>query len=379
MVADRQDDPDTAEAAQSPRLVLSAPNALIGNRVRAHLAAMGVQAEESDLGLCIACPAVRWQTLLESLAVDLSATERRDTRVAVICPEDGRAAVSRSIFRSHSLEEMLCGLQHDWLQQIIDRDRIIMHLQPILQFPPGRLHGYECLMRGVDQHGAIVPPLTMFQGARQLGRLNELDGKCLLAALRAAAKLRASELTIFINVSPGVIEHPTRQLPQMMKQMDDCGLRPQQIALELVETEQVADQPGLKSALRCYRKAGFKVALDDVGAGYSSLLALSRLRPDYIKLDGELVRHAASSALEAKLVADLAETARQHHILTIAEGIETPAQFRLALDCGIRLTQGFFHARPSADALSQAETYRLTDRASVAAGATANAPCSRDI
>ena len=78
-----------------------------------------------------------------------------------------------------------------------------------------------------------------------------------------------------------------------------------------------------------------EIALDDVGAGYSSLLNLAYLRPDYIKLDGELVRRAAEGALEYKIVSDLAETARQNGIITIAEGIETEPQLHKALACGI--------------------------------------------
>jgi EAL domain-containing protein (putative c-di-GMP-specific phosphodiesterase class I) len=136
-----------------------------------------------------------------------------------------------------------------------------------------------------------------------------------------------------------------------MDVLNAAGVRPSQIAFEVVETDKVQSQRELKDVLRAYRKAGFKVALDDVGAGYSTLLSLAEMRPDYIKLDGELVRRSAESNLEAKLVRDLAETARQNGIITIAEGIETAGQMQSVLGAGVRITQGYFHGRPQASPL----------------------------
>ena len=114
--------------------------------------------------------------------------------------------------------------------------------------------------------------------------------------------------------------------------------------------------------LRCYRKAGFRIALDDVGAGYASLLSVSKVRPDYIKLDGELVRRAAGGALEAKIVGDLAETARQNGIVTIAEGIETADQFQLVARSGIRIMQGYWLAGPRPKPLLQIELRQILQR-----------------
>ncbi|MCY2953074.1 MAG: EAL domain-containing protein [Planctomycetota bacterium] len=352
---------------QPQRLLLSATNAVTTNRIRAHMTAAGIGAEESDVGLAIPCTALDWRAVLESIGVGLSPAERRDTRVAVIRSCQDAADMHRSIFRAQSLEEMLGGVHEQWLDDVLKNDRIAIHFQPIVQFPPGRLHGYECLMRGIDADGALIPPTRVLEAARRLGQLPLLDQKCRLAAIRAAAPLAGTGLTFFINVIPSAMARPRIQLAEMMQELQSRGLRPQEITLEIVETDQISNHRELLNILQYYRKAGFRVALDDVGAGYSSLLSLARLRPDYIKLDGELVRQAATSALEAKMVADLAETARQNGIITIAEGVETPHQFRLILASGIRLTQGYFHAKPRQEPLHSPEIQRLAARAARAA------------
>jgi EAL domain-containing protein (putative c-di-GMP-specific phosphodiesterase class I) len=227
-------------------------------------------------------------------------------------------------------------------------------------------------MRGIDADGRLIPPGRMFDAARVLERTAELDARCQSAALREIGGLNRGAprgLTYFINFVPGALADARRSLGAVMDAVNAGGLRPGQVVFEVVETDKVQSRRELQGLLRTYRKAGFKVALDDVGAGYSSLLSLGHLRPDYIKLDGELVRRAATSALEAKMVRDLAETARQNGIIAIAEGIETADHLRLAMSAGIRITQGYLHARPQPRPLTGDEAAAITHRAAeIAAG-----------
>jgi len=327
-------------------LLLSTLNLLTAHRVRAQLTAAGIASAETALGLKISCRDLDWMTLLESIGVMISEVERRGTRVALVPVSEDPTAIQRAIFHSQSLDLLLVNVRDRWFESCLRRKGVTVFVQPLVQFPPGRLHGYECLMRGLDDDGRLIPPNRMFEAARRLEKLHELDELCRLSAVRAAAQFGRGELTFFINFIPGVTRDPRRALIRLMEEVDAAELSPQQICFEVVETEKISRRRDLLNAIQYYRKAGFKVALDDVGAGYSTLLALSVLRPDYIKIDGELVRRAATSALEAKMVRDLAETARQNGIITIAEGIETIHEFQLALECGVRVTQGYFHARP---------------------------------
>lgn len=365
MVESSQEPADLADKIAC--LLLSTPNSVVAARLCTQLAIADVPASQSDVGLTIPCHPHDWQLLLQAIAASLSPAEQRDTRVALLPSALTPAQVHHAIFRAHTLESLLSQIQQSWLDQVLARDGIVIYFQPLIQFPPGRLHGYECLMRGLDDDGSIIPPNLMFDAARQLNRLPLLDRKCRSAAFRAIARLHNPDLNFFINFIPSAIAHPKTFLTETMQDLDIAGLRPSQVTLEVVETDRLQGQRDLQTILRYLRKAGFKVALDDVGAGYASLLTLSQLRPDYIKLDGELVRRAATSRLEAKLVADLAETARQNGIITIAEGIETPEQLRLVLQCGIPITQGYFHARPHPQPLDRLQLRQILHRAAQAA------------
>ncbi len=326
------------------------------------LEAAGIATSDSQMGLEVWCRGLDWSSILESLALALSPIEQRDTRVAMVSLTEDHSSLHRAIFRAKGMDALLRELREGWLSDVLSQGRIVMHLQPLMQFPPGRVHGYECLMRGLDDEGRLIMPARMFQAAATLEKLESLDAICRRTAIAAASRFASSSLTFFINFIPSAVVNPMRTLEQMTQQVEEGGLRPGQIAFEVIETEKVYDQRHLMNVLRHLRKAGFKIALDDVGAGYASLLSLSYLRPDYIKLDGELVRRAANSALEAKMVADLAETARQNGIITVAEGIETEDELRVVLDSGIRLTQGYFHARPQAKPLEDEAVRQVVQR-----------------
>jgi len=351
-------------------LLISAPNRLTGARLRFHLEAAGLRTGETDAGLEVWCGERDWQAIVEAMAVTLSPAERRDTRVAAV-RGGGQAAVHHAIFRARTVASLLEEFSRRWLDDVLADKRIAIYFQPLVQYPPGRIHGYECLMRGIETDGRLIEPGRMFDAACALEKISRLDDECRMAALRMAARYASRGLTFFVNFLPSAIHDPEACVRRMSRQLGD-KLAPHQIAFEVVETDKVHDRQHLGAVLRTFRKAGFKVALDDVGAGYSSLLNLSALRPDYIKLDGELVRRAARSALEAKMVRDLAETARQNGIVTVAEGIETAAQFAFVLRSGIRLTQGMFHARPAPAPLGQAEARSVLGRArAVATGVAA--------
>jgi len=95
-----------------------------------------------------------------------------------------------------------------------------------------------------------------------------------------------------------------------------------------------------------YRKAGFQVALDDVGAGYSSLKLLTKLRPDYIKIDMELIRNISEDRYKAQVVAKLLEMAHSLGIQTIAEGIESRKEWNWLKKHKVHFVQGYLFAKP---------------------------------
>jgi len=115
----------------------------------------------------------------------------------------------------------------------------------------------------------------------------------------------------------------------------------------VVESEHIADRSHLLDILAYYRAEGFRVALDDLGSGYSSLNLLAALRPDFVKLDMELAREVAVDPLRRSLVEALVRTAHEYGIQVIAEGVETVESARVLAGLGIRLLQGYLFGRPA--------------------------------
>lgn len=109
------------------------------------------------------------------------------------------------------------------------------------------------------------------------------------------------------------------------------------------------DVDHLLGILSFYRRAGFRVALDDLGAGYSSLNLLARLRPDFVKLDMELIRGIDVDPYKAVVVDKLLDLAREVGAISVVEGVETEGEWRWAEAHGADLVQGFLCARPQAD------------------------------
>ena len=132
-----------------------------------------------------------------------------------------------------------------------------------------------------------------------------------------------------------------------LEAVDKAGLPHEQIVFEVTENECIEDLEALKSTLRAYRDHGFGIALDDLGSGYSSLNLLADLRPDYVKLDRDLMRSVPDDPYRALIAQKLLETATALGIRTIAEGVENPAQCAWLQSHSGDYAQGFHFARPS--------------------------------
>lgn len=153
---------------------------------------------------------------------------------------------------------------------------------------------------------------------------------------------------VLINFLPSSIYRPDFCLRSTSVAASKAGIRPDRVVFEVVETESIDDMDHLNSILTHYRKAGFKVALDDVGSGFSSLGALAELNPDLIKIDKSLIRRAHDSQLHRDVCKALVELGRDRELCVLAEGIETEDDERFAISIGADLLQGFFIGRPSA-------------------------------
>lgn len=274
----------------------------------------------------------------------LSSTERRDTR-AHFQPDDALPQAGAR-FEIESLPDFAAKARSEWLLDILRGGRLYSVFQPIVSCAdPSVVHGHECLMRA-EVEGSAVSPGLMLDLATGAGLLFQLD----LAARRSAivsAAAHALPAKIFINFTPNAIYSPHSCLNSTVRMVDELGLRREQVVFEIIESERLPEMALMQRIVGYYRDNGFGVALDDVGAGYSSLSALLELRPDYVKIDRALIDGVDCEPGKALVARKLLETAQGLGLQTIAEGIERREEWEWAREHGADFVQGYLFARPA--------------------------------
>ena len=335
--------PDLSEAGV---LYLAPPLAHTQGTLRRILLESGLPFEEpSEDILAIEITPEGLRSLSKLLVDGLSEAELMDCKAVLI--EKGSAFDLGALPRMQDLATLTAVVRGEWLVEMMREDRLAVHFQPIVSAAsPEKVFAYECLLRGLDKEGGFVSPGDMFGVAKRAGLLFNLDREARIKAILEASGF-GLEHNIFINFNPRSIYDPVSCLKSTMSAIGRSDLSPERIVFEITESEEIKDEKQLKRILDFYRERGFKVALDDLGAGYSSLNLLASLRPDFVKLDVGLVRDVDSDPYRAAIAAKLLELAKDLGITVVAEGVETEEQWRWLVTHGADFVQGFFFARPA--------------------------------
>jgi EAL domain-containing protein (putative c-di-GMP-specific phosphodiesterase class I) len=234
-----------------------------------------------------------------------------------------------------------------WLLDQLAEGRFTSYFHPIVHArDTSRVFAHEALLRGVERDGSLVAPQPIFTLAREAGLLFEVDSAACRSAIREAAR-HGPDMCVFINFSPAAIQDPEASLDATLEAIGEAGLPRDRVVFEVVEADRFGDTPLLDKVLDGYRRAGFRVALDDLGAGWSTLNLVHRLRPDFIKLDRELIRGVHLDPVKGLIAAKLLEIGRGMGIGTIVEGIEEEEELRWVREHDADFVQGFLLGRPS--------------------------------
>lgn len=283
---------------------------------------------------------IRCAEELESL---LSTTELEDSRALLLA--DGEVPSLAELMRMEPLNRWAARIRARYVMELIEQGGLFFYFQPIVYSrDPYSVFAYECLLRGRNAQGTVIPPTEIYRDARKAGLLFPLDRAARLTAIAEAVRhdIRAR---LFINFNPSSIYEPATCLRSTVASINEAGLPPGRVTFEIVESEDV--NPDLLSRIvQYYRKAGFRVALDDLGSGYSSLNLLNMLRPDYVKLDRELVSGVDLDPYKACIAGPLLTMARDLGIETVAEGVETEGELDWLRTRGVDYVQGYLIARP---------------------------------
>ncbi len=249
--------------------------------------------------------------------------QRRDRPSAADRQVDGlEAGLARTFDRA------LASLWIAW-QPLFRRDR--------------SLFAHEALLR--SREPALVRPSQMLAAAERLGRLGELA-----AGVRARAanddRAFASGL-VFVNLTPADLLDPELLAPDA-----PFVARAGSVVLEITEQAPLETGLRLRERLQDLRAAGFRIALDDLGAGHSNLNSFAAIEPDFVKLDMALVRDIDREPVKRRLVRAMVETCHDLGIAVVAEGLERPGERAVVEELGCDLLQGFLLARPAAAPLA---------------------------
>ena len=213
-----------------------------------------------------------------------------------------------------------------------------MAFQPILRASDRSVFGFEALLRS-DEPTLIRPDLVV-DAAQRLGALDRLGRK--VRALSAEAMQQApADAALFINLHPhdladDTLFDPGSPLTQMARR----------VVLEVTERAAIEEVDDVERRVSRLREYGFRIAVDDLGAGYAGLSSFALLEPEIVKLDVSLLRDIDQSPVKQKLVASMTALCKDMGFLVVAEGIETPAERDCVVTLGCDLLQGFLFARP---------------------------------
>jgi diguanylate cyclase (GGDEF)-like protein len=205
------------------------------------------------------------------------------------------------------------------LRQLIDAGSVQIAFQPIWEVDSCRVLAYEALARPDPQFG-FAGPQEAFDLAERIGRAHELDAICRHSALAAAGNLPADAL-LFINVSPQSLDHGRLDPVELRRKAEAAGLSPERIVIEITERS-ITGVGSVIAAARTLQEHGFRLALDDTGAGNSGLEILGRLTFDFLKIDRDVIVKAMTDKNARGVLAGIIAIGSTTGAYVIAEGIE---------------------------------------------------------
>jgi EAL domain-containing protein (putative c-di-GMP-specific phosphodiesterase class I) len=212
-----------------------------------------------------------------------------------------------------------------------------MAYQPIVRYSDRRVIAFEALLRSTDPK--LPTPDVMLSAADRLGKLATLGR----AVRRHVGTTVASAdiPQVFVNL------HPTDLLDDELLSVDSplCHIA-QRVVLEITERASLSGIADLQARVAQLRTLGYRIAIDDVGAGYAGLTSIALLEPEVIKIDMALVRNIDREPTKRRIISAMASLCREMNVLVIAEGIETPAERDTLVSLGCDLMQGYLFAKP---------------------------------
>jgi diguanylate cyclase (GGDEF)-like protein/PAS domain S-box-containing protein len=323
------DAPDPVELARRIRAALAEPFVLDGREFFV----------SGSIGIATSAGGVRDADEIVRNA-DLAmyrAKEQRDLEFAVYDP---------------SMRELLMDkleLESD-LRRAVRDGELFVHYQPTYTLDEERLVGVEALLRWRSATRGDVPPAVFIPVAEQTDLIHDLGRFVLHEACRQAAQWYAltpgASPAVAVNISGRQLQRPGF-VDEVRAVLDETGLPPGMLTLELTESTLMNDTDGSMQALALLKSAGIRLAIDDFGTGYSSLSYLHRFPVDILKIDRSFVERLSGEDVDDGLVHSIVRLGQTLQLQTVAEGIEDTDQLQRLQRLGCELAQGYHFGRPA--------------------------------
>ncbi|HEX5013136.1 MAG TPA: bifunctional diguanylate cyclase/phosphodiesterase [Candidatus Limnocylindrales bacterium] len=263
------------------------------------------------------------------------------------CKRHGRTAVVAYDPERHGLasEDRSVAELSEAVSTVLATRALRPVYQPIYSMATGRVIGFEALVRPTG--GALFADASaLFGAAEAADRTVELDLAC-LETVAAGARMPDRDVYLSVNLSPRTLESKGFHVGDLKAIFQRHDIPLDRIVLELTEREQVEDLEQLRANVQACRRAGMRLAADDVGAGNAGLRLLSEIHFDIVKIDLSLVQGGVSQDPSHAVLRALQELAAQWKASVVAEGVETAPQLSVIRSLGITAGQGYLLGRPT--------------------------------
>ncbi|MFT2720970.1 EAL domain-containing protein [Deinococcus sp. A31D244] len=252
--------------------------------------------------------------------------------------------IDQSRARQHT-EQLRLGQR---LRRDLQRGRLSVHYQPVVDLRTGELRSAEALARWTDEERGPVPPAEFIPLALELNLMPALTRLVLLRAYRVArttSDLLGRNFRVALNLSAAEL-HSEDFRERVGRFMTHHPQAAHYLELEVTEQALIHDLPGVSHTLGVLQAQGLSVALDDFGTGYSSLAVLQQLPVNKLKIDRAFVQGLEHDARQRLITTAVVNLARQLNITVVAEGVETARQLQRLREMNCDQVQGYLISRP---------------------------------
>ncbi len=285
----------------------------------------------------------QWGERWMAIYAVLTATNSLEAVDAAVIPGDAPldashiASSRRNPAQVHSIAESL------WLGDAMTKGDLLVYLQPVVS-AKDKIFGYESFARARKTDGGVIGGGAVVKAAHALSLQYAVDRHMQILAVKAFV---SSELhgSLFINFIPGFIQRPEVYMEGLTEAVKSHGVVPRQITLDVIKSESPHDLEHMKRVAAYCRTKGYALALDDVESLRNVRALLPDLRPDYVKLDMNLI-HSVQQPSRREVIRQIVEECHRFGAMTLAEGVESEDIFNAVKDLGVDLFQGYYFSPP---------------------------------